>query len=106
MILWCELLLDFFGKQICAILTVNRNSEGQIRMLNAVPWHGQVGFRSKDFKDWFVVDPKGGERLAGKLKVQGKLALAIVDDAGHEVPFYQPEAIVQLIARWLMHPKE
>ncbi|KAL8949071.1 MAG: hypothetical protein Q9222_004796 [Ikaeria aurantiellina] len=57
----------------------------------AVTYSGQSDFKAKALESYNV-----GGKQAGTFKSVGKLSFARVFGAGHEVPFYQPEAALQV----------
>ncbi|KAI0800559.1 serine carboxypeptidase, partial [Fomes fomentarius] len=65
------------------------------RMTLALEWSSQESFRSEPLRDWFIE----GE-VAGKTRRFGDLTFATVRDAGHMVPYDQPERSLELANRW------
>ncbi|KAF2431564.1 carboxypeptidase Y [Tothia fuscella] len=80
---------------------VNVNTPGQVRALDALPWKGQSGYREQQFKPWSFRDGSGKLKAAGLTKGVERLLFVGVDNAGHEVPAGQPEAVLEVLQRWL-----
>lgn len=60
-------------------------------------WEGMYGFQAAKLQNWTTLQ---GE-IAGEVKNFDKLTFLKVNDAGHMVPFNQPEASLDMVNRWL-----
>jgi cathepsin A (carboxypeptidase C) len=82
------------------------NTEGQIRVYDALPWSKQALYRLQSFVDWVfpsVSDTAGGIILAkgGRMKKAGKLSFFTVDHAGHTSPGDAPESVAFIVQCWV-----
>lgn len=94
--------------------TLCRNTEGQKRVYDAIPWRHQARYRMTKFADWFwpeaapslIVDTASKDEIGlmhkgGEFKsYERKLAFASVDEAGHTSPGDQKEAVGFLVKCW------
>lgn len=78
-----------------------RNTPGQIRVLENVPWNGQAPYRISPWNEWYLTNGSGKNKKAGQYKHAGKLWFVTVDDAGHAVPADQPEGALKIINKWI-----
>jgi len=78
-----------------------RNTPGQIRALDALPWPQQSRYRQQEFKPWYYTDGKGQAKKGGMTKAVEKLLFVSVDNAGHDVPSGQPEAVHDVLLKWM-----
>lgn len=83
---------------------MDRNTEGQIRVWEHLPWHRQALFRLQKFKKWFWQNDHGENVEGGTLKVAGKLSFVAVDEAGHTSPGDAPESVSYIVDCWLNGP--
>jgi carboxypeptidase D len=60
--------------------------------IQSATWRGMQGFQTADTK---TLRANGGEER-GTYHTEGKVTLALVKDAGHEIPMYQPEVALKL----------
>jgi len=84
----------------------SRNTEGQIRSYEAVPWSKQALFRLQPFADWFWPSKSSEEKAlklekGGQMKRAGKLSFITVDNAGHTCPGDAPESVAFMIKCWV-----
>ncbi|CAM1510219.1 Fc.00g005540.m01.CDS01 [Cosmosporella sp. VM-42] len=66
------------------------NWEGNYVVVNKIDWHGRKKFAKQKVKPYTV-----GGKLHGEYKTLGNLSWLKVYEAGHEVPYYQPEVALQ-----------
>lgn len=71
------------------------NAAGGRVVYNAVPWYGQLAYNSANFTNFTM--PNG--TVVGQVQQYGQFSFVRVFDAGHEVPYYQPEASLELFRR-------
>ncbi|KAI9593724.1 Alpha/Beta hydrolase protein [Syncephalis fuscata] len=71
-------------------------SEAWIRQID---WHGRNTFNQATRKPWRTSDKPGG--LAGYVTEHDNLSHAIVLNAGHFAPANAPEAVLQMLNRWM-----
>jgi hypothetical protein len=64
----------------------------------AIPWSGRSAFNEAGYTD-FMVD----EEAYGQVRQAGNLTFLRVWNAGHEVPYYQPEASLEMFQRMIRH---
>ncbi|KAJ2782752.1 hypothetical protein GGI15_002807 [Coemansia interrupta] len=77
------------------------NWYGTLRVARALKWRGQDAFAKAQPSAW-AWPTKSGRRVdAGQLTQADNLAFLRVYEAGHEVPFYQPQASLYMLAQFL-----
>ncbi|OBA21914.1 hypothetical protein METBIDRAFT_10831 [Metschnikowia bicuspidata var. bicuspidata NRRL YB-4993] len=63
---------------------------------NELPWSGHDQFRSLPVREWTV-----GNKTAGEAKNYENLTFLRIFDAGHMVPYDQPENSLDMVNRWI-----
>ncbi|KAJ1851438.1 hypothetical protein LPJ73_003036 [Coemansia sp. RSA 2703] len=77
------------------------NWYGTLKVAKALQWQGQTKFRETRPVAW-AWPAKSGRRVdAGQLTQVDNLAFLRVYEAGHEVPYYQPQASLYMLAQFL-----
>lgn len=84
---------------------MERNTEGQIRVYDSLPWSKQALFRIQPWRDWAF--PRNNEdedkvkvEKGGRVKKAGKLSFLTVDNAGHTSPGDAPESVAFVVECW------
>ena len=72
---------------------------GTDRWVAAMDWKGKREYGAADRHPWYV----NSSVLAGYTQVSGLLRRVVVSNAGHYVPYDQPEASAQMIREFLLH---
>ncbi|KAK7398634.1 hypothetical protein QQX98_011994 [Neonectria punicea] len=72
------------------------NWEGNLWAANALKWSGHEEFASKAFTNYTV-----NGKVHGEYKVVDNLAFLKVHEAGHAVPYYQPETALQVFKQMM-----
>ncbi|KAK6842942.1 hypothetical protein PG987_003802 [Apiospora arundinis] len=89
------------------VLVINGNNdiivttEGTKRVYDELAWSHQPSFRLEKYVDWEWPDKAGNIHIGGDFKAADKLALATLNDAGHESVGHQREAAALLVKCWL-----
>lgn len=83
------------------LIYLYRNTEGQIRVYNNLPWKKQALFRLQPLVDWFWPAAYNQKRKGGQFKKAGKLTFVTIDEAGHTSPGDQPESVSFVVGCWL-----
>ncbi|RTE82521.1 hypothetical protein BHE90_002971 [Fusarium euwallaceae] len=78
------------------------NTEGVLSTLNGLRWEGRREFNGIP---WRELASRDGEST-GRVKRVPNLWMVEFNDAGHMVPFDQPEAMLQSTGQWLEHLSE
>ncbi|KAJ1720308.1 hypothetical protein LPJ53_005039 [Coemansia erecta] len=77
------------------------NWYGTLKVARALQWGGRERFRDAQPSTW-AWPTKSGRRVdAGQLTQVDNLAFLRVYEAGHEVPYYQPQASLYMLAQFL-----
>lgn len=76
------------------------NWVGQTMWLNALEWSGQENYLEADTRSWTVDGVPAGE-----VKNADGLTFLRVYDAGHMVPYDQPEHALDMVNRWISGDK-
>jgi Serine carboxypeptidase len=63
-----------------------------------IPWSGKSAFIKAGYTD-FVVD----DRIYGQVRQAGNFTFLRVWNSGHEVPYYQPKASLEMFQRMIRH---
>ncbi|OBA21648.1 hypothetical protein METBIDRAFT_32129 [Metschnikowia bicuspidata var. bicuspidata NRRL YB-4993] len=63
---------------------------------NKLPWSGHEEFETLPVRDWVV-----GNKTAGEVKNHKHFTFLRVFDAGHMVPYNQPENALDMVNRWI-----
>lgn len=71
------------------------NWRGNMAVARALRWHGQERFNDATTSKW-----QGNK---GEVTAFGNLNFLRVYQAGHEVPYYQPEASLQMLTQFMQH---
>ncbi|CAG9989010.1 unnamed protein product [Clonostachys byssicola] len=79
---------------------VNRNTEGQKRVYDNLPWKNQASYRSHSFEEWRWPQSSGTLVRGGEWKSSGNLLFVSIDEAGHSSPRDQAEAVTFLLKCW------
>ena len=77
-------------------MDLNCNVLGVDNYLNAMNWTGSADFYTAPRVNWFV-----DNSLAGYARSYGNLTNVVVRNAGHEVPFFQPQNALDLFNRFI-----
>ncbi|KZT61482.1 alpha/beta-hydrolase [Calocera cornea HHB12733] len=78
------------------------NWVGNARFLEALEWHGQDLFNSRELAGWEVDGETVGQWKEAKMgKQTGKLLFATVDGAGHMVAYNKPKTAHKMITTWI-----
>lgn len=81
------------------------NLAGNIRWTENMEWAGQAEYRSKKLSPWNYKTSEGVIQKAGEQKSVkfggSRFDFVTIDNAGHLVPFQQPEAALYMINKWL-----
>lgn len=81
------------------------NLAGNIRWSESMEWPGQAEYRSKLLLPWNYTTTNGLSQKAGEQKSAKfggtRLDFVTIDNAGHLVPFQQPEVAQYMINKWL-----
>ncbi|THH16795.1 hypothetical protein EW146_g3910 [Bondarzewia mesenterica] len=72
------------------------NWVGNERWTLALDWYGKEAFVSQELREWEV-----NGTVAGRTRSANGFTFAIVDGAGHMVPYDKPNEALALINRWL-----
>lgn len=80
---------------------VSVNTPGNIRAFGALLWKGQGEYKQTVFRPWSFTDAKRATKQGGLTKGEGRLVFVSVDDAGHDVPASQPEAVLKVLGQWM-----
>lgn len=64
---------------------------------DALEYTGHVDFEQKPLQPWYTLDKK----LAGEVKNEGIFTFLRLYDAGHMVPYDQPENALDMVNRWI-----
>ncbi|CAG8455913.1 267_t:CDS:2 [Diversispora eburnea] len=73
------------------------NWMGGHNVSKAIQWKNQKQFNCAPFKEWCL----GESKPKGKIQTYCDLTFISVYEAGHEVPFYQPKASLEMFRRWI-----
>lgn len=73
------------------------NVEGNRRWVEKMEWPGQAEFLASPLADWSL----SSGQVAGQARAHGGLTFLSVYDAGHMVPMNQPEAALDMLARFM-----
>lgn len=65
---------------------------------DALEYSGHEDFEQKPLQPWYTLDKK----LAGEVKNHGIFTFLRVNDAGHMVPYDQPENALDMVNRWIL----
>ncbi|CCC71897.1 hypothetical protein NCAS_0I02290 [Naumovozyma castellii] len=71
---------------------------GNYAWTNALDWKDKFSYRNSPLKKW--THSESGEEL-GQLKSYNNFTFLRIYDAGHMVPYDQPEASLEMVNRWL-----
>ena len=81
-----------------------RNTEGQKRVYDSLPWNHQAKFRLQRYQDWTWTPSNSTtaeKKKGGEYKTADKLAFVSIDEAGHTSPGDQKEAVAFIMKCWL-----
>ncbi|KAJ2544896.1 hypothetical protein EV175_005854 [Coemansia sp. RSA 1933] len=82
------------------------NWYGTMLVARALQWHGNVAFRNNAPVAWTYPEEFSGTPIeGGQLWTAENLSFLRVYQAGHEVPYYQPQASLHMLAQFLSHQK-
>ncbi|KAI9501475.1 Alpha/Beta hydrolase protein [Coemansia spiralis] len=79
------------------------NWYGTRAVAHALEWAGQERFRSAPARKWSWPTKSGKTIAAGEFWAADNLTVLRVYEAGHEVPYYQPQASLYMLAQFLWH---
>lgn len=82
-----------------------RDTTGQTRLMDNLPWRRQARFRSAQFASWRA-ETDDGNGSSGTCKAAGKLSFFAVNECGHMPMKDQREAVAALLKDWLAGPRE
>lgn len=77
------------------------NWVGQIKWLDALEWSGSKAWETGTFKSWGL----SANNKAGEYKTAENLVFVRVGEAGHMVPYDQPENALLMLNRWIHDDK-
>ncbi|KAJ2156978.1 hypothetical protein GGF46_004824 [Coemansia sp. RSA 552] len=77
------------------------NWYGTVEVAKALNWHGKSNFANVSTADWSWPAQSGQNIVAGQFMAADNLAFLRVYEAGHEVPYYQPQASLYMLAQFL-----
>ncbi|KAM0754515.1 peptidase S10, serine carboxypeptidase [Meredithblackwellia eburnea MCA 4105] len=66
-------------------------------------WKGKAAFNAEPLQPWYAT--KGDKEQAGVYRASGNLAFAVVDNAGHFVPYDKPVGSLAMFNGWI-HKKD
>ncbi|KAI5808499.1 Alpha/Beta hydrolase protein [Peziza echinospora] len=69
---------------------------GNQAWVHALDWHGKTGFNKEKLAPYKV-----GEKEVGQIKSSGNFTFLRLYQAGHMVPYNQPEASLQMLNEWI-----
>ncbi|CAG8530572.1 3549_t:CDS:2, partial [Scutellospora calospora] len=69
---------------------------GGLNVSNSIKWNNQKNFNSAPFRDFIA-----NNGTAGQIKSSNCLTYVKIHQAGHEVPFYQPQNSLIMFTRWI-----
>ncbi|BFZ55244.1 hypothetical protein PYCC9005_002284 [Savitreella phatthalungensis] len=75
------------------------NAGGGQAVANAIPWKRQAQYLNATFSNMTL----DNGTVVGHVQQYGKFSYVRVFDAGHEVPYYQPEAALAIFNRTILH---
>ncbi|KAH7161839.1 Alpha/Beta hydrolase protein [Dactylonectria macrodidyma] len=76
-------------------------TSGQKRIVDMIPWSGQLDYRQQQWRDWHYTNSDGEKIRGGQVKNSTKLRFVSFDGAGHMVPQDQPEGALAVLTEWL-----
>jgi len=82
--------------QLCTLLVLAGNVEGNRRWVDLMQWDGAEAFAAAPVTDWRV-----GGKSAGTARAAKGLTFLEVDAAGHMVPMDQPKASLNMLSRFM-----
>ncbi|KAJ1881783.1 hypothetical protein LPJ57_001378 [Coemansia sp. RSA 486] len=77
------------------------NWYGNLAVAKALQWKGSEKFAQAETVAWSWPAKSGNRIEAGQLMSAGNLQFLRVYEAGHEVPYYQPQASLYMLAQFL-----
>ncbi|KAJ2472401.1 hypothetical protein GGI02_001603 [Coemansia sp. RSA 2322] len=81
------------------------NWYGTVAVAKALQWPGKDRFASAQASNWTWPAKSGKVMNAGQYTSADNLSFLRVFQAGHEVPYYQPQASLYMLAQFLSHRK-
>lgn len=80
------------------------NWYGNNAWLLELEWSGQTEFNAEPLRPWYASKKQIGEdKQAGVFRASGNLAFAVVDNAGHFVPYDQPANALAMFNSWIFN---
>ncbi|KAJ2770242.1 hypothetical protein IWQ56_002241 [Coemansia nantahalensis] len=77
------------------------NWYGTVSVIRALDWHGKAAMAAARSRPWSWPAQSGARIAAGRYVAADNLTFLRVFEAGHEVPYYQPEAALYMLAQFL-----
>ncbi|KEZ43342.1 hypothetical protein SAPIO_CDS4798 [Scedosporium apiospermum] len=81
------------------VTDISCNAEGVFAALKEVEWEGRAPFRAVPWKDLPLRTSRGAS--TGRVKMVPNLWMVELNEAGHMVPYDQPELALDLAKHWL-----
>ncbi|KAJ2724848.1 hypothetical protein GGI07_001701 [Coemansia sp. Benny D115] len=81
------------------------NWYGNLAVARALKWEGQERFRTEEPKKWTWPAKSGKDIDAGQVTAVDNLTFLRIYEAGHEVPYYQPQASLYMLAQFITNQK-
>ncbi|KAJ2777880.1 hypothetical protein H4R18_004920 [Coemansia javaensis] len=77
------------------------NWYGTVDFIRALDWHGKSALADSPVAPWAWPAQSGDAIPAGQFVTAGNFTFLRVYEAGHEVPYYQPQAALYMLAQFL-----
>ncbi|KAJ1729295.1 hypothetical protein LPJ61_003596 [Coemansia biformis] len=81
------------------------NWYGTLDVIRALDWHGKSDLDATAVQNWTWPAQSGDNIPAGQFVTAGNFTFLRVYEAGHEVPYYQPQASLYMLAQFLKQHK-
>ncbi|KAJ1890507.1 hypothetical protein LPJ66_007438 [Kickxella alabastrina] len=81
------------------------NWHGNLAVARALNWHGKGAFKNAISAPWNWPTKSGNKVGAGEVLSAENLTFLRVFEAGHEVPYYQPQASLYMLAQFITSQK-